>query len=101
MRANEATRHLQGANSSSCGRVNSVLAGVSAVPVLPAKMDFVSIGDLLAARSRSWYRQSVSTRSGAGSGMYMKIKSLGGVLSGSLSAVSKPNFARKYSLESY
>ena len=27
--------------------------------------------------------------------MYMKIKSLGGVLSGSLSAVSKPNFVRK------
>ena len=35
-----------------------------------------------------------------GRGMYVKIKSLGGVLSGSLSAVSKPNFARKYSLES-
>ena len=34
-----------------------------------------------------------------GCGMYVKIKSLGGVVSGSLSAVSKPNFARKYSLE--
>ena len=34
-----------------------------------------------------------------GRGMYVKIKSLGGVLTGSLSAVSKPNFARKYSLE--
>ena len=32
-------------------------------------------------------------------GMYVKIKSLGGVLSGSLSAVSRPTFARAYSLE--
>jgi len=35
-----------------------------------------------------------------GRGMYVKIKSLGGVLSGKLSALSKPNLARKYSLES-
>ena len=31
--------------------------------------------------------------------MYVKIKSSGGVLLGSLSVVSKPNFARKFSLE--
>jgi len=38
-----------------------------------------------------------------GRGMYVKIykiKSLGGVLSAKLSALSKPNLARKYSLES-
>ena len=47
-------------------------------------------------------------RTVAGRGTYVKIKSLGGVnmwklnqtLSGSFSAVSKPNFASKYSLES-